>query len=212
MSNKLQKGETPVKGEPARRLPSAERRSLLEEAASIVFAERGYAATSLDEVAARGGVTKPIVYRHFSSKKELHLALLARHRDELLAELARGMSGEQELSRRIRAAADSWFGYVEAHPYAMRMLFRDTTGDPEIQAFHREMQGTARSAIRSLMEAEPGFEVGEKLRDALAELVRSAIVGVALWWADNRDVPRDDVASLATEMLWGGIGRMFAPP
>jgi AcrR family transcriptional regulator len=185
---------------------------LLEDAASMVFAERGYAGTSLDEVAARAGVTKPIVYRHFGSKKELHLVLLARHRDELLFELAQGITGEQQLSGRIRAAADSWFGYVQAHPYAMRMLFGDTTGDPEIQAFHREMQGTARAAIRSLMEAEPGFEVSEELRDPLAELVRSAIVGVALWWADNQGVSRDDVVSLASGVIWGGIGRTFSSP
>jgi AcrR family transcriptional regulator len=203
-----------VKGHPTapRRLPAAQRRLLLEDAASVVFAERGYAATSLDEIAALAGVTKPIVYRHFGSKKELHLALLARHRDELLAELVRGMSGEQELPGRIRAAAESWFGYVEANPYAMRMLFRDTTGDPEIQVFHRDMQATARSAIRGLMEAEPGFDLSEELRDAVAELVRSAIVGVALWWADNRQVPRDDVVLMASDVIWGGIGRVFSPP
>jgi AcrR family transcriptional regulator len=194
------------------RLPSAERRALLEGAASIVFAERGYAGTSLDEVAARAGVTKPIVYRHFGSKKKLHVALLARHRDELLSQLAQGMRGGEALHDRVRRAADSWFGYVDTHPYAMRMLFRDTTGDPEIQEFHREMQRSARSAIRALMEAEPGFELEGELRDALAELVRSAIVGVALWWADNREVPRDDVVSLATQVLWGGFGQMFSRP
>jgi AcrR family transcriptional regulator len=178
----------------------------------MVFAERGYAGTSLDEVAARAGVTKPIVYRHFGSKKQLHLALLARHRDELLGRLARGMAAEQELSRRIRAAAEGWFDYVEAHPYAMRMLFRDTTGDPEIQAFHREMQGTARAAIRSLMEAEPTFDLPDELHDALAELVRSATVGVALWWADNPAISRDAIVSLATAALWGGIGEILSPP
>jgi AcrR family transcriptional regulator len=157
-------------------------------------------------------VTKPIVYRHFGSKKKLHVALLARHRDELLFQLAQGMRGGEALHDRVRRATDSWFGYVDTHPYAMRMLFRDTTGDPEIQEFHREMQRSARSAIRALMEAEPGFELEGELRDALAELVRSAIVGVALWWADHREVPRDDVVSLATQVLWGGFGQMFSRP
>src|SRR3954462_3334303 len=66
-----------------RRLPVAERRELIVEVAGQLFGERGYEGTRLDDVAAAAGVTKPVLYRHFDSKRDLYLALLARHRDDL---------------------------------------------------------------------------------------------------------------------------------
>jgi AcrR family transcriptional regulator len=195
------------------RLPAPQRRRLIEDAASEVFAERGYAAASLEEIARRAGVTKPIIYRHFASKKDLHLALLRRHLDELLAlqrdELLPRIAGERlgpdQLRSWISFAVDVWFAYVEEHPYAWRMLFRDTTGDPEIQEFHRQMQHQARATVRALIEAVPTLEVPPRLRDAMAELVRSAVVGTALWWAENPDLPRSEVVRLVASTIGQGI-------
>ncbi|HVS28443.1 MAG TPA: helix-turn-helix domain-containing protein, partial [Solirubrobacteraceae bacterium] len=101
-----------------RRLPKAERRATLVVAASELFAQRGYDHASLDELAARVGVTKPIVYRHFPSKKSLYLELLAAHRDELLSTLADAMTAPGTLAKRVPAVTDAWFAYVEAHPFA----------------------------------------------------------------------------------------------
>src|SRR5690348_8965475 len=80
------------------RLPAAERRKTLISAASELFAQRGYERASLDEVAERAGVTKVIVYRHFASKKDLYLQLLAVHRDELLGTLAQSMGAQGPLA------------------------------------------------------------------------------------------------------------------
>src|SRR5712691_10451805 len=92
-----------------RRLPAPQRRETLIAAASELFAKRGYDHVSLDEVAARAGVTKVIVYRHFGSKKDLYLQLLATHRDELLRTLAEGMAAQTPLADRVPAVADAWF-------------------------------------------------------------------------------------------------------
>src|SRR5438874_2958853 len=142
-----------AEAKPTRRLPPAERRRTLVHAASQLFAERGYDYVTLDEVAARAGVTKVIVYRHFDSKKALYLTLLAAHRDELLKTLTEGMAVERPLEDRVQVVADAWFAYVEAHPFAWTMLFRDTTGDPEIRAFHETMRDTARATITALLTA-----------------------------------------------------------
>src|SRR5438093_12867172 len=91
------------------RLPAAERRETLIAAASELFAQRGYDHASLDEVAERAGVTKVIVYRHFQSKKDLYLRLLASHRDQLLATLTEGMAGQGSLEERVPAVAHAWF-------------------------------------------------------------------------------------------------------
>src|SRR5258708_37813774 len=87
------------------RLPKAQRRATLVTAASELFAQRGYDHVSLDELAARVGVTKPILYRHFASKKDLYLELLAAHRDELLRTLAEGMAPAGPPAPRVPARA-----------------------------------------------------------------------------------------------------------
>jgi AcrR family transcriptional regulator len=189
------------------RLPSHERRRLIVEAASRLFATRGYASTSLDEVAAEAGVTKPIVYRHFSSKKDLHLSLLAQHRDELLATLAEAMRAPGPLSERVPKAAEAWFGYVEAHPYAGAMLFRDTTGDAYVRRFYDEMQATARAAVAALIEAEPGFDVPAELVEPMAELTRAALAGLAIWWTANPSLSREAVVRVAVDGVWLGLER-----
>jgi AcrR family transcriptional regulator len=190
---------------PTRRLPKAERRATLVTAASELFAEHGYDYASLEELAARAGVTKPIVYRHFASKKDLYLELLAAHRDELLRTLAEGITAAGPLARRVPAAADAWFAYVEAHPFAWAMLFNDVTGDPEIRAFHATMRDTARAAIAGLLQAEPRLALAPELIVPVAEMLRSAMTGLALWWLEHREVPRAALVDTITQTTWHGL-------
>jgi AcrR family transcriptional regulator len=189
-----------------RRLAKPQRRALIEEAASALFAEHGYAGTRLSDIAAAAGVTKQLLYQHFPSKKALHMALLAKHRDELLAGLAQDMATPDALAERLPRVLDRWFAYVEEHPYALAMLFRDTTGDPEVQAFYRELQASARRTNIALLRAEPELDLPEEQIEPLAEFARSATTGLALWWAEHRDVPRDTLVEVAAGMLVRGLG------
>lgn len=190
---------------PKRRLPKPERRRVIEKAASELFAENGYAQTRLEDIATAAGVTKQLLYQHFRSKKELHYALLAQHRNGVLDSLTQSMSKPGPLAERIATAVDAWFAYVESNPFASAMLFRDTTGDPEVQAFYRELQASARAANVALLLAEPELHVSKDRVEPLAEFIRSSIVGLALWWAEHSDVPRSTVVEVAVKMLTGGL-------
>jgi AcrR family transcriptional regulator len=189
-----------------RRLKKSQRREVIEKAASALFAEHGYAGTRLEDIAAGAGVTKQLLYQHFPSKKALHMALLAKHRDELLAGLAEDMATPGPLTERLPRVLDRWFAYVEEHPFALAMLFRDTTGDPEVQAFYRELQTSARRANMTLIRAEAELDVPEDQLEPLAEFARSATTGLALWWADHPEVPRSTVVAVAADALVRGLG------
>ena len=178
---------------------------MIEDAASALFAERGYAETRLEDIAAAAGVTKQLLYQHFRSKKELHMALLAKHRDGVIGRLAAGMARPGPLAERIRRTTDDWFAYVEENPYASAMLFRDTTGDPDLQAFHRDLQAMARAANAALLRAEPGLDIPEERVEPLAEFIRSAITGLALWWGEHPEVPRATVVDVAVGALMRGL-------
>jgi AcrR family transcriptional regulator len=188
------------------------RREVIERAATEVFAERGYHDASMDEIARRSGVSVPVVYDHFASKQDLHRRLLERHFAEL-----RGVWREHALRNdpaelRMPRMLDAWFAYVETHPYAWRMLFRDTTGDPGVQAIHREVAAQSRAALLPLLAREPGTEhvaggAGEEALDMVWEVVRAVLQGLALWWYEHRHVPREQVVATAMNALWVGFER-----
>src|SRR3954469_15505411 len=114
---------------PRRRLSRSERRALIERAATRLFAERGYAATSVEDVAAAAGISKPMLYRDFDSKRDLCVALLERYRDELVAaSLARFDPAVSAWREQIAAMGDTWLGWVEENPDAARLLLGPIRG------------------------------------------------------------------------------------
>jgi AcrR family transcriptional regulator len=167
------------------------RRELIETAAARLFAERGYAGTTLDEVASAAHVTKPMVYRHFESKKALYLALLGRHRDD--------MPGFFEPAD-MRAVLDGWFAYVGERPHGWKMLFRDTTGDAEIRTYRLEVQATARGIIAAMIESANPALPREEI-EPLAELLRTGLAGLALWWIEHPSVERSVMVEVAGRVV-----------
>lgn len=189
-----------------RRLHGPERKRLIEDAASRLFAEQGYAGTSIEQIAAAAGVTKPVVYLHFSSKQNLHLALLAKHRDELLGQLAGDMRKPGALENRIADVATRWFAYVQTHPYAWQMLFKDTTSDPKIAAVHDEMRANARTLVTSLLRAEPDLAMNPEDVELHAEIIRSAMTGLALWSLDHPELTPETLGAAIHRTVWTGLG------
>jgi AcrR family transcriptional regulator len=197
-----------IEDTPRRRLPAAERRAVIVEAAGRLFGERGYDATRLDDVARAAGVTKPVLYRHFDDKQALYLALLERHRDDL-PRLAGAIPAEGTLEERLRAVLDVWLGYVETHAYAWQMLFRDRGGGPAVQAFRIEVHARARAVlagvIATLGEAG-GAGIPERELEPLAELMSMGMASLVLWWTDEPAVAREAVLD-AMARVWSGLLR-----
>lgn len=198
------------------RLTATARRALIEQAATEVFAERGYRGASMDEIAARSAVSVPVLYDHFKSKRELHRRLLERHFAELRQVWYDHLHGDDPIERRLSRAFDAWFAYVQTHPYAWRMLFRDTTGDRDIEAAHREIANRSRALMLSLLageaaatglagsdrpDPEPGLEM-------TWEVMRGALQGLASWWYEHPRTPRAQVVATAMNMLWVGLERL----
>ena len=185
------------------RLPAAERRALIEEAAARLFAERGADATPLDDVAAAAGVTKPVLYRHFASKRALQLAVLAKTRDELAAAALGTLRPGRPVREALPEMLDAWFGYVEAHPHAARLLLRDPAGsDPEVEAFHRELHGLQRAADMALVR-ESGARVPEAQLEPLAEAIRRSLTGLGLWSLDHPGTERADLVAVMVRLVDG---------
>jgi AcrR family transcriptional regulator len=187
-----------------KRLSSEERRATIVEAAGRLFGERGYDSTRLDDIAAAAGVTKPIVYRHFDTKRALYLALLERHRDDLASFAAMIDAEEGTGDERLRAVLEVWLTYVEAHSYAWRMLFRDTGGGPEVEAFRLEVHARARAVLVGIIRTLSEVTIPRRELEPLAELMSMGMASVVLWWMENPSASRGAVLD-AIARVWGGL-------
>jgi AcrR family transcriptional regulator len=189
--------------EERRRLPLAERRELITEAAGRLFGERGYDGTRLADIAAAAGVTKPVLYRHFDSKRDLYLALLARHRDDLPTFVG-VMPDGGTLGERLRAVLEDWLEYVETHSYAWQMLFRDTGGGPDVRAFRREVHARAREVLAGIIRALEDARIPPEEIEPLAELMSMGMAALVLWWMDNPGTSRATLVDAMTR-VWTGL-------
>jgi AcrR family transcriptional regulator len=192
-------------------MTAEERREVIEQAATELFAERGFHRASMEDIAVRAGISVPVLYDHFESKQKLHRRLLERHFADLRRIWGEHIPGEEPAEQRVSRAVDAWYAYFEEHPYASRMLFRDTTGDPEIEEIRKEVAEESKALLFPLMLEEPGVEhlagAGEALEMAW-EVVTSAMQSLAVWWYDHQDVPRERLVATTMNALWIGFERV----
>jgi AcrR family transcriptional regulator len=197
-----------------RRIPAGERRVRILDAAVEVFAEHGYTAAKMQDIATRAGVVPSVLYDHFGSKRELHITLLELHAAQLRERSLRRLEGAT-VEEMVRASISNYFAFVEEDPFIWRVLHQDAPADPDIAAVYREIadRGTARIADLIRFGAGDVTELnGITIDEAawiLARATQSATDGVARWWYENRDAPRERVVELVVMLLWQGFDRML---
>ncbi|MDQ2631206.1 MAG: TetR/AcrR family transcriptional regulator [Actinomycetota bacterium] len=214
----------PASGSPAKqgklpykaRLPRPERRERILAAAEERFAERGYAATSLAEIAAEAGISKPIVYEHFASKTDLFVSLLERQATELATAVYERMDALDDslpAEESLRAAFDALFEFAEQRPFAWRTLFRDPPPEPEIAATYGRLRGFARDAVAERLRRHPaaraaGLTADDEPIQIAAEFLMAGMAGVASWWSLGSELPRSKVVDSLMTLAWPGLERL----
>ena len=196
------------------RISAEERRVRILDAAVEVFAERGYTAAKMQDIAARAGVVPSVLYDHFGSKRELHITLLELHALQLRERSLSPPEGAS-VEDMVRASIASYFEFVEKDPFLFRFLHRDLPADPEIADVRQELADRGTAGIADLIrfgaaDAKPikGITVDEAAW-ILARATQAACHGVATWWYENRDVPRERVVELVFMLLWQGFDGML---
>ena len=194
-----------------RRMPAAQRRTVILAAAESTFAASGYHGASLDDIAHAAGVSKALIYEHFESKRELHGSLLDAQAAEIFRRLeaaaARGETGEE----RLRNGIDAFLRFVEERREAWRALFRDAA-DPEVAALITRVQAQATGVIARLIAADPDApaDLGPGAADRAtrieihAQMLSGAVQSLATWWHDHREIPRAVLVDRAMEFCWHG--------
>lgn len=197
------------------RLSRPERRRRILEAAEETFASHGYESASVGEIATAAGITKPVLYDHFPSKRRLFVDLMESIRDELVSRGARAMDSDAPLETRIRAAVSSFFSYVADRPAAVRVLLVVPRGDPALLEAARKVQAGATAGLTALLAGEEDLLAEAPDRDErlelLTEFLKQGLHGLAEWWAEHPAVPGPVLVDATMDLAWRGLGAHLAP-
>lgn len=186
------------------RLPAAERRQQLFDVSLEMFSRRGFHQTSMNDIADEAGVTKPVLYQHFGSKRELFLELLrdlgGRLREAVNKATAEAVGPRQQVENGLVA----YFKWVEAHRAGFAILFDgETRRDPDFRAEANSIESDIANAIASLI-------VVEGLDDERRRLLAYGIVGMSErtcrhWLTHNVGFTAEELAAQLAELAWAGL-------
>lgn len=187
------------------RLPRGERRQQLLAAALEVFVAQGYHAAAMDDIAARAGVSKPVLYQHFPGKLDLYLALLDASTEGLVAAVRRALEATHDNRLRVQGTIEAYFAFVSDQAGAFRLVFEsDLTGEPAV----RERVEWVTDACAQLVSKVIAEDTD--LPAAAATLLAAGLTGTsqvaARWWLTQDGViPRDAAQQLVSSLAWRGI-------
>ena len=185
------------------RLPAARRRRQLLDVALEVFAENGYHETSMEEVAEAAGVTKPVLYQHFGSKRELYLELLDDVGGRLMDVIAKAVAGAGGPRQQVQGGFRAYFRFVADHQSAFQLLFGSgARRDEEFADAVRKVEASIADAIAPLIEVD----IDPEHRRTLAQGLVGLAEGTGRHWvAHGLDLDPEIVATWIADLAWGGL-------
>ncbi|MGK5530131.1 TetR/AcrR family transcriptional regulator [Streptomyces sp. URMC 129] len=188
------------------RMTRAERERQILTVAEGLFSERGFLRATMDELAERVGVSKPVIYDYFGSKEGLLLAILTRARTELHEATLEAVKDAPDARAGLRSSFVAFFRFIEDHRQAWSVLNREAS----------LLAGSAGAALETLRRQQAdfiaGFLAGHDLTphgraaDMYAQIVVGAGERLALWLEDKPEVTAEEAADTMMSALWTGLG------
>jgi AcrR family transcriptional regulator len=192
-------------------MPAEERREQLTSVARELFAERGYEAASMEEIAERAGVSKPVVYEHLGTKDTIYRTIVDREVDALVDRIKQALSPGHP-RRTITRAVDTFLEYIEEEQAGFKILVRDApvgTGGGSLPSVLDEIARAVESLLRTELR-DRGFSV--KMAPILARSLVGMIALPGQWWLDAGRLQRKYVAEQIVNLAWNGLGGLRNEP
>ena len=184
------------------RLPADQRRQQLVDVAREVFAATGYHETSMDDVAEGAGVTKPVLYQHFPSKRALYAELLDDTGARLLGRLAEATSRATSGRERVESGFRAYFEFAVGDRSAFRLLFGTSIrNDPEFARTVDQVLEAAAATISTLIDIPASDDQRRVIAYALVGMGES----VGRHALTDLDVDGDELAAWIAELAWFGL-------
>ncbi|MDQ0866077.1 TetR/AcrR family transcriptional regulator [Arthrobacter globiformis] len=200
-------GPARTAGQRSARLPRDERRAQLLAAAQEVFVANGYHGAAMDEIAETAHVSKPVLYQHFPSKRELYLALLDSHLEALTELMLGALNSTTDNKERVQAVMRAYYRFIDSDDQAHRLVFEsDLINDADVSSRLETFNKTFANAIAQVIAEDTKLPLLE------AQLLGRGLAGMAqvsarYWLETDGDLDLDVASDLIYRLAWRGISR-----
>ena len=194
------------------RMTGFERREQLVAIGRTLFASKGYDATSVEEIASRAKISKPVVYEHFGGKEGLYAVIVDREVHALMTALENALTSSQRPRMILENSALALLEYIESNSDGFRILVRDAPSNSTSGSFSSLMGDIAIKVEHLLAEQFAQGQMDPKWAPLYAQMLVGLIAQVGQWWLDERRMKKEEVAAHVVNLVWNGVRNLRPDP
>jgi AcrR family transcriptional regulator len=194
------------------RMTRKERREQLVDIGRVLFADKGFDATSVEEIAAKAEVSKPVVYEHFGGKEGLYAVVVDRETSRLSGMIADALTGGGHPRILLEQAAFALLNYIEEHTDGFRILVRDSPATQPIGTFASLISDVTTQVEHLLVNQFEIFDIDREYAPMYAQMLTGMTAMIGQWWLDERTPSKSEVAAHLVNMAWHGLSRLEKHP
>jgi len=189
-----------------------ERREQLILVGRKLFAEKGFEATTVEEIASKGNVSKPVVYEHFGGKEGLYAVIVDREIQALLGGINAALDEGEGARLLLEHATLALLDYIESDPDGFRILVRDSPPGQSTGSFASVLGEVASQVEHLLAAAFKQRGLDPKSAPIHAQMLVGMVALTGQWWLEQRKFKKDQVAAHLVNMAWNGLSGLDRTP
>ncbi len=193
-------------------MSSAERREQLIDVSRKLFADKGFEGTSVEEIAARAQVSKPVVYEHFGGKEGIYAVIVDRELQHLLVMLSEALSAGGHPKRIVERTALALLDYIDSETDGFRILVRDSPVAQATGTFSSLIGDVATEVEHLLAEQFRRRGLAPTTAPMYAQMLVGMIALTGQWWLEARTPDREAVAAHLVNLAWNGLAGLEREP
>ncbi|MFZ9986358.1 MAG: TetR family transcriptional regulator [Candidatus Nanopelagicales bacterium] len=193
------------------RMSGRERREQLISVGRTLFADKGFEAVSVEEIAATAGVSKPVVYEHFGGKEGLYAVVVDREMNQLLTTISGALQGTHP-RQLLEQAGMALFDYIESQPDGFRILVRDSPVSQQTGSFASLIVDVAGQVEYLLAEQFKAHGLPTRLAPMYSQMLVGMTALTGQWWLDARKPRKDEVVAHLVNLAWNGLAHLEPKP
>ena len=193
------------------RMTGQERREQLLDVGRSLFADKGFEAVSVEEIAAKAGVSKPVVYEHFGGKEGLYAVLVDREMNDLLHSISDALTAGTARAL-LEQAGMALFDYIDTNPEGFRILVRDSPVSQSSGSFASLIVDIAAQVEHLLAREFDSHDISTKYAAVYSQALVGMVALTGQWWLDVRKPGKEDVVAHLVNLAWNGLEHMEPKP
>ena len=193
------------------RMSGRERREQLIEIGRTLFAEKGFEAVSVEEIAAKAEVSKPVVYEHFGGKEGLYAVVVDREMNHLLAMISGALKGTHP-RQLLEQAGLALFDYIDSNPDGFHILVRDSPVSQQTGSFASLLADVAGQVEHLLADQFAAHRISTKLAPMYSQMLVGMTAQAGQWWLDVRKPRKEEVVAHLVNLAWNGLAHLDPKP